>query len=59
LESILGKYFEGEVYDLEHDEYTIKNWIETGHCEEVKEVKETKKVAKSVKQDEAVTSTDK
>lgn len=54
LESILGKYLEGEVHDLEHDAYTIENWIDTGYCEAVEKVK-----AKLVKKDENKSSSDK
>jgi predicted MPP superfamily phosphohydrolase len=46
LESALGKYIKGGVHDLEHDEYTVQNWIETGYCKEVVKAK--------VKEDEAV-----
>lgn len=51
LQSSIGQYVEGEIHELEHDSYTIKNWIETGYCEEVKK--------RLVKKDETKPSTDK
>lgn len=53
-QSALGHYVAGAIHDLEHDTYTIENWIETGYCKAVEKVK-----TKLVKKDEAVTSTDK
>jgi hypothetical protein len=52
--SAIGHYVEGSVHDLEHDAYTIENWIETGYCKAVEKVK-----AKLVKKDEDKSSSNK
>jgi hypothetical protein len=63
LESPLGKYLAGEIHELEHDAYTIENWIETGYCKAVEKVKSKLKKDEpapvEVKQDETLTSPDK
>jgi hypothetical protein len=43
--SALGSFAEGEVKELELDDYTLQNWVENGLIEEVKEKKTVKKDA--------------